>query len=126
MARSYKNFDQAKFSTDIAEAPWSVCEVFDDLDDCYWAWTHIYGQICDRHAPLREIKVRSQSLPWVTPQIRHLMNLRFNTLLKAKQSKNQELWAKYRSLRNRVTHDVRVVKCKFYNDLFDEVKDCKS
>ena len=33
-ARSYINFDQAKFSKDIAEAPWSVCEVFDDLDDC--------------------------------------------------------------------------------------------
>ena len=113
MARSYKNFDQAKFSTDIAETPWSVCEVFDDLDDCHWAWTHIFGQICDGHAPLRKIKVRSQSLPWVTPQIRHLMNLRFNTQF-------------FKPNNSKITHDVRVAKCKFSIDLFDEVKDCKS
>ena len=29
-------------------------------------------------------------------------------------------------LRNRVTHEIRVAKRKFYVDLFDEVKDCKS
>ena len=125
-ARSYENFDQAKFSKDIAEAPWSVCEVFDDLDDCYWAWKHIFGEICNKHAPFREIKVRRQSLPWVSPKIRHLMNLRYKTLLRAKMSNNQELWTEYRSLRNRVTHEVRVAKSRFYVDLFDEVKDCNS
>ena len=83
-ARSYKNFDQTKFSKDIAEAPWSVCEVFDDLDDCYWAWKHIFGEICNKHAPFREIKVRRQSLPWISPKIRHLMNVRYKTLLRAK------------------------------------------
>ena len=28
------------FTRDIAEAPWSICSVFDDPDDCYWAWSH--------------------------------------------------------------------------------------
>ena len=54
------------------------------------------------------------------------MNLRYKTLLRAKMSNNQELWTKYRPLRNRVTHEVRVAKSRFYVDLFDEVKDCKS
>ena len=36
-ACSYKNFDQAKFSKDIMVAHWSVCEIFDNLVDCYWA-----------------------------------------------------------------------------------------
>ena len=125
-ARSYKKIDQAKFSKDIAEAPWSVCDVFDDLDDCYWAWKHIFGEICNKHARFRAIKARRQSLPWISPKIRHLMNLRYKTLLRAKMSNNQELWTEYRSLRNRVTHEVRVAKSRFYVDLFDEVKDCKS
>ena len=125
-ARSYKNFDQAKFSKDIVDAPWSVCEVFDDLDHCYWAWKHIFGEICNKHAPFRKIKVRRQSLPWISPKIRLLMNLRYKTLLRAKISNNQELWTEYRSLRNRVAHEVRVAKSRFYVDLSDEVKDCKS
>ena len=56
----------------------------------------------------------------------HLMNLRYKTLLRAKMSNNQELWTECRSLRNRVTHEVRVAKSRFYVDLFYEVKDCKS
>lgn len=73
-ARSYNNFDKVKFSKDIGEAPWSVCEVFDNLDDCYWAWKQIFGEICNKHAPFHEFKVRHQSLPWITPQIRHLIS----------------------------------------------------
>ena len=96
----------------IARRPHGTyAKYFDDLDDCYWAWAHIFGQICNRHAPLREIKVRRQSLPWVTPQMRHLMNLPSKTLLNANLSDNEELWERYRSLRNRVMHDVGVAKC---------------
>ena len=91
-ARSYKNFDQAKFSKDIAEAPWSVCKVFVDLDDCYWEWSHIFDEICNRHVPFRQIKVRLQILPWISYQIRHVMNVRYKTLLKDKLSNNQQLW----------------------------------
>lgn len=76
---------------DITEAPWSVCEVIDEPEDCYWTWTHIFGQICNRQVPLHKVKVRRQSLPWVTPQMRHLMNLSYKTLLNAKLSDNEEL-----------------------------------
>ena len=86
----------------------------------------MFNDICDKHAPYREIKIRRQSLPWITPQIRHLMNDRYKTLLKAKRTNNHELWLKYRKLRNTVTHEVRSAKCKYYAELFDEVKDCKS
>ena len=72
------------------------------------------------------MKIRSQSLSWVTPQIRHLMNLRYKTLLKAQKTKNDELWTQYRGLRNWVTEEVRRAKCSYYSDLFDQVKDFKS
>ncbi|KAL9961450.1 hypothetical protein ACROYT_G030391 [Oculina patagonica] len=39
---------------------------------------------------------------------------------------NEELWKIYRELRNKVTLDVRKAKCKYYTELFAEVKDCKS
>ena len=125
-ARTFRNFNQAEFHKDIAEVPWFVCSVFDDPDDCYWAWMHIFNDICNNHAPYREIKIRRQSLPWITPQIRHLMNLRYKTLLRAKRLNNQHLWAEYRSLRNTVTNQVRTAKTEFYMSLFNEVKDCKT
>ena len=103
-----------------------MCSVFDDPDDSYWAWVTIFNGICDRHAPRRQVKLRSQSLPWVTRQIRHLMNLRYKTLLTARETKNDELWIQYQGLRNCVTEEVRSAKCSYYSDLFYQVKDCKS
>ena len=91
--RTFKNFNRFEFIRDVENAPWSVCSVFDDPDDNYWAWSTIFSDICDRHAPKRQVKIRSQSLPWVTPQVRHLMNLRYKTLLKAQKTKNEELWS---------------------------------
>ena len=124
--RTFKNFNRFEFIRDVENAPWSVCSVFDDPDDNYWAWSTIFSDICDRHAPKRQVKIRSQSLPWVTPQVRHLMNLRYKTLLKAQKTKNEELWFQYRGLRNRVTDEVRRAKCAYYSDLFEQVKDSKS
>ena len=125
-ARSFKRFNREMFMKDIESAPWSVCLSFDDPDDCYWAWQHIFNDICNKHAQYREIKLRRQSLPWITPQIRHKMNLRFKTLGRAKESNEPDLWAKYRKLRNQITQEVRAAKCSYFSDLFNEVKDCKS
>ena len=97
--------------------PWSVISVFNDLDYCYWAWSCLFNEICDRHAPFREVKIRQQSLPWIMPQIRDLMNLHYKTLLKAKRLNNQELWWEYRVLRNRVTHKARVAESNCYTNL---------
>jgi hypothetical protein len=87
---------------------------------------HLFNNICERHAPYRQVKVRQNSLPWITPQIRHLMNHRYKTFLRAKRSQNPELFAECRALRNRVTREVRLSKTKYYIDMFNEVKSCKS
>ncbi len=125
-ACTYSKFNSEHFRKDIEEAPWSVCSVFNDTDDVYWAWSHLFNNICKRHAPYREVKVRQNSLPWITPQIRHLMNYRYKTFLRVKRSQNPELFAEYRALRNRVTREVRLSKTKYYMDMFNEVKSCKS
>lgn len=125
-ARTFKRFDQATFVKDIESAPWSVCSVFNDPDDCYWAWSRIFKDICQVHAPYREVKIRSVSVPWITPQIRHLMNKRFKMLKMAQRLGDPDLWAEYSELRNRVTREVRLSKSRYYLELFNEVKDCKS
>ena len=43
----FKRFDQEAFMEDIENAPWSVCSVFDDPDDCYWLG-HTYSMISVR------------------------------------------------------------------------------
>ena len=57
-ARSYSKFDLNEFRKDVEKAPWSVCSVFDDMEDVYWAWGHLFNNICNKHAPYRQVKIR--------------------------------------------------------------------
>ena len=124
--RTFKSFNQRDFARYLEEAPWSVCSAFDDPDDCYWASSNIFNGICNRHAPYKKVKIRSQSLPCITAQIRHVMNQGYKILLMARLTNKEKLWTRYRELRNKVTSEVRKAQCKYYTGLFAEVKDCKS
>ena len=67
--RNFNKFNERNFQSDIARAPFQVCEVFDDPTDVYYAWNLLFTELCNEHAPLKQIKVRSNSLPWVTKEI---------------------------------------------------------
>ena len=67
--RNFKRFNENKFRQDIAWAPFSVCSIFDDPSDTYHARNLLFAEICDEHAPFKQVKVRSSTLPWVTKEI---------------------------------------------------------
>ena len=85
--RNFNKFNERNFQSDIARAPFQVCEVFDDPTDVYYAWNLLFIELCNEHAPLKQIKVRSNSLPWITKEIRITMNQRYKTLKRACQLK---------------------------------------
>lgn len=58
---NYRNFNQQKFRNDIESAPWSVCEIFDDIDDQVWAWQHIYQRIVSDHISTRQVRKRKKT-----------------------------------------------------------------
>ena len=107
VARPYKNFDRAEF-TKLRRLHGSICSaVFDDPDDCYWAWSHILNNTSQKAYTLQgQGTVRD-------PQ------------LAAKRTGIQDLWLKYRTLRKRITHKLGLAKHEYYTDLFTEINDCK-
>ena len=60
--RNFIKFSKRYFQSDIARAPFQVCEVFDDPTDVYYSWNLLFTQLCNEHAPLKQIKVLSNSL----------------------------------------------------------------
>ena len=70
----YRNFDEKKFKEDIRAAPFHIGSLFDDSDDQIWFWQKLYTDICDQHAPWKEIKVIASSAPLITSDIRLAMN----------------------------------------------------
>ena len=59
--RNYKQFQVDQLRADIIAAPFKVARVFEDKDDVLWTWNKIFKDICDLHAPVKRVKVRSRS-----------------------------------------------------------------
>ena len=51
--RSFKNFNRDKFIQDLQMAPFSIFDVFDEVDDKLYAFEQLYHEILNEHAPLR-------------------------------------------------------------------------
>ena len=102
----------------MEQTPFYIASVIDDMDDILWAWNQ-FMCVCDSHAPLKEIKVRSVSSPWINNTIRLKMNRRFKLFKRAVETKDQNTWADYKRLRNEITSDLRKAKAAYLGLLWD-------
>ena len=98
-----KNCDWEKFREEMQMVPWSVCSIFEDLDDCSWAGEKLFLDVRKKFISERQAKIRGKKLPWINTSLRKEMNKNYKLLIKAKRSKDHADWALYRTSRNRVT-----------------------
>ena len=61
----------------IESTLWSVCEIFNDIDDQVWAWQHLYQEMVSDHIPTRQVRTRKNKLPWITNEIKKEQNKRY-------------------------------------------------
>jgi len=101
--RSYKSFSESSFKKDVSHIPSQVCDVFDDIDDQYWAFNVMFKEVLDEHAPIKERTVKTDKIPYMHSSLRQEMYKRSrlkNIFLKNKTSDN---WENYKKQRNRTT-----------------------
>ena len=120
--RNFKNFNKTDFMTDVERIPFHVLEVFDDKDDALWGWEQLFKDVCNTHAPYKDVKARSMSHPWINTTIRLKMNRRFKLFKKAISTNNTEIWAEYKKIRNEVTSAIRKAKSEHFKDQLADIK----
>ena len=82
--RSYEHFCQSSFSDDLSCVPWSVMDIFGDVDDKVFLFDCFFLDTLDRHAPLKTVRGKKHCGPWISKLIRKQMDKR-DKLLKAYQ-----------------------------------------
>ena len=60
--RSYKNFIESDFVDDLDRVPFSVCTVFDDVDDVMWAYDSLLNDVVNFHAPIKSRVLKKPQL----------------------------------------------------------------
>ena len=52
--RYYKKFDDEIVINDVQNIPFSVCDVFDDVDDRLWSFNKLFFDVIDKNVPIKK------------------------------------------------------------------------
>ena len=77
--RNMKNFDKEKFTKELLKQHWEYVYFFAEDPNAMWEIRkNLFLEVLDKHAPLQHKKIRSNKVPWMTSDIKKLMNTRDN------------------------------------------------
>ena len=118
--RDYKNFDAAKFKSELKNTLTSSENItFEKFDTTL-------KNLVNLHAPLRQKCVRSNNAPFMNKRLRKEIMLRSRRKNVFQRDPTAENWNKYRLQRNKCTRMVRDAKRTFYATLdLKKLKDNK-
>ena len=125
MNRKYKNLDENRFRSDIANVDWYNVTKYSCIDKAVSEFENIFLNIANKHAPLKRKRVRqNNSSPWLTDEILAAMRERDQLKKRASKTKSPQLWNDFRKLRNKVNGMIKESK-KMYVTNGLKTKDSK-
>ena len=105
--RNCKRFNRDTFIEDLNKVPWSLINSFAAVEDSWDSFKQLFGEVADSHAPRIRVRVRGQKVPWLTREVKQLMNERDQFHNLALRTNNVHHWSSYKRLRNVVTLKLR-------------------
>ena len=108
--RSYKEFDENAFISEIRKTSWWQVYSCEDANQAAEICITKLSQILDKHAPVRTFQTRTKFAPWLSDTTKQLMRERDLAQIQASCSRNENDWENYRVLRNKVTKILKTEK----------------
>ena len=99
--------------------------MFEDIDDVANSWEVLYKGIIEEFITERKAKVRTNSLPWITTEIRKLPNKRYHLLKKWQKTKDHETRLKYKESRNLARKEMRKAETNYWKEEFQKATNSK-
>ena len=131
--RSYKNFVQEEFISDLAAVDWSEVYASRDLDQAVDLFTRKFRNILNIHAPWIIFQQRKHFSPWLTAETKDMMKQRDMWKQRAKDlaitspgntsDRQREAWDQFKFYRNKVNNKKKFDENNYKREKFEEVKD---
>ena len=103
-----------------------ICSI-DNVNEALSKWQNLFTEICDKHAPFKEKKVKGCLPEWINGEFLSLCKDRDYYFAKAHKTNSQEDWKMARSLRNRVNNMRYYLKKNYCNNaIINNMHDSKS
>ena len=121
--RSLKNYSAQALVEALANIEWSNCLNFLCINTNWVSFRKLFTSIIDELAPIKEIRLKQRTEPWMDSYILDLIRERDRFLYTFKKHRNEEDYKKFSKLRNLVQREVRAAKSEYFSQQIEENKD---
>ena len=84
--RSVKSYDKNVFISKLAETKWEKCFFASNINDAWFNYREVCMNILDSVAPIKEIRIKQRTEPWISADILECIQIRDNRFQKFKKS----------------------------------------
>ena len=92
----------------------------DNVNDAWLVFKNIFTETLDAVAPVKEIRLKQITEPWINADILEQIQLRDKLLYQFKKSRTDEDYSLYRKARNKVQVMCKSAKSNYFNDQAEE------
>ena len=119
-----KNYSESNFIEKLQSMDWSLVLNCIDVNEACEKFKALFTIAMDAIAPMKTIRIKCRTEPWIDAEILELMQERDRALFKANRNiSDSELRKKFNRLRNRVIKQTRKAKSKHFCEKVEENKD---
>ena len=109
--RCFKNYSKEVYLRELRITDWRDVYLAINVDVALDSFIRIIHGVMDKVAPMRDVRIKQKTEPWMTPDILAGIKQRDKLFKRCKGSERREdLFRQYCSIRNSVQRDIRLAK----------------
>ncbi|XP_072017060.1 uncharacterized protein [Amphiura filiformis] len=121
--RSTKNYSKDIFLSKLSSINWSSVYKCTDVNHAWDLFSTILLKIIDDIAPMKQIRLKSRTEPWMDDTILDSIRTRDQLLYDFKEDRsNADLYKQYCKVRNKIQRDIKRAKAEYFSSKIDEHK----
>ncbi|XP_050359945.1 uncharacterized protein LOC126779869 [Nymphalis io] len=113
--RCFNDIDEEEFGEDLKNISWNKIKESESINEMVAKFNCEILNLFDKHAPVKVIKIKNNSYPWITEVIKIMMEKRDEALKKAHNSKNDASWSYYKMFKNFTNASIKREKKAYIN-----------
>jgi hypothetical protein len=120
--RSLKNYSVENLNNKLNEVNWFDIINCDTVEVAWARFKTIFCNILDELAPVKSVRLKQRSEPWINSEILELIRERDKSFQKFKKHGDNINYTNFTKLRNKVQSKIRHAKKQYYINKIDEHK----
>lgn len=112
--RPLNQIDESLFQRDLFSVPWSDILLAGDVNEMVKYFDSFITTLFNKHAHVKRFRVKEAPHPWLTDNVRLMINIRNKALVKARSTKMLSHMNHYKEMRNFVNSSIKREKQAYF------------